>query len=394
MTDRDFRLKVLASLGATSSIAEELLAYNKNLFDHSCLKEPIELPLKEECFVPVWKRYAGEAGAEGVFECLKGHLAQMRFPVRQGISETDFYKSATRRGVPAEKIPEATGLILKRPQELKLIMNLTPAGRIPVLITGPRDDFITLIRALTMRNEPGPVPDAMGATIVSGYNNWDRIQTLRRKWEKENQEIIAVTGLAEEFRRIVAKKELYQDRFIILSAGPYSAVSAGQIGLSEEEWKRASLTIRLEHECAHYFTRRIFSSMRNNLIDELIADYMGIVKAAGRFRADWFLLFVGLESFPDYREGGRLQNYRGKPPLSDGAFRILGAMVKNAAANLERFDNKNRDRLRGRGGMVRMLIALTYLTLEELASREASSRLEEALNNLKGRVSYKEDKDV
>ena len=29
--------------------------------------------------------------------------------------------------------------------------------------------------------------------------------------------------------------------------------------------------------------------MRNNILDELVADYMGITAAAGRYRADWFL---------------------------------------------------------------------------------------------------------
>ena len=107
--------------------------------------------------------------------------------------------------------------------------------------------------------------------------------------------------------------------------------------------------------------------MRNNLIDELIADYMGIVTAKGSFRADWFLRFVGLESFPDYRDGGRLQNYRGDPPLSDGAFKILQALVKSAAENLERFDTERSEELHDPSGQALMLMGLTYLTLEELA---------------------------
>lgn len=74
--------------------------------------------------------------------------------------------------------------------------------------------------------------------------------------------------------------------------------------------------------------------MRNNMRDELIADYQGIVAAnGGRYRADWFLRFIGLEAFPEYRQGGRLQNYRGQPPLSDGAFKILQVLVKDAAEN-------------------------------------------------------------
>ena len=86
---------------------------------------------------------------------------------------------------------------------------------------------------------------------------------------------------------------------------------AADLGLAEAEWREMSLVIRREHECAHYFTRRLFGSMRNNLLDELIADYAGLVAATGRFRADWFLRFIGLEEFPRYRPGGRLDLYRG-----------------------------------------------------------------------------------
>ena len=46
--------------------------------------------------------------------------------------------------------------------------------------------------------------------------------------------------------------------------------------------------------------------MRNNLHDELIADYAGITAAIGHYRAAWFLRFLGLEDYPTYRPGGRL----------------------------------------------------------------------------------------
>jgi hypothetical protein len=111
--------------------------------------------------------------------------------------------------------------------------------------------------------------------------------------------------------------------------------------------------------------------MRNNLLDELIADYRGIVVAAGCYRADWFMRFMGLADFPNYREGGRLQNYRGQPPLSEGAFKVLGTLVKAAAENLEDFDAQHSDELRNSHQQALMLVALTDLTIEELASREA-----------------------
>jgi hypothetical protein len=173
----------------------------------------------------------------------------------------------------------------------------------------------------------------MGACMVAGYNNWDRVNGMRRAWEAEHGADAA--GWAAAFREIVPQKDLYQDRFILLSRGPYSATPAGALGLEREEWEEVSLRIRLEHECAHYFTRRVLGSMQNALHDELIADSTGIMAATGRFRAGWLLRFLGLENFPAYRAGGRLENYRGTPPLSDEACAVLQSLVEAAAGNLE-----------------------------------------------------------
>jgi hypothetical protein len=310
-------------------------------------------------------------------------LVQLQFPIQEGISQNDAYRCATRKGVLVDGMAEATGLVLKQPEKLQLIIHQSLAGAIPVLLTGNREDFVSLVQALTMRNEPKPVPASMGACMVAGFNNWDRIRQYRQQWEDKNPFNCSESTWAEEFGRLIPHKELYQDRLIILSDGPYSDVPASEMGLSESQWRNLSLTIRLEHECTHYFTRRLFDSMRNNLLDELIADYRGIVAATGHYRADWFLRFLGLESFPNYREGGRLQNYRGQPPLSDGAFKILQALVKTAVENLERFDAEYAGELISLNNQPLMLVALTYLTLEELASKEARIRLKKTIDELR-----------
>lgn len=369
---------MLSSFGATGPEIEELLFYNRKVFEHNASKEPLEFPLPDEPFVTAWEGYAAEAGAKGAYWVLKKRLIQFKFPIREGISQSAFYQAATRRLGSAEGMPEATGLVLKRPGLLELALQQTPAGRIPILLTRHREDFVTLVRALTKRNEPTPVPESMGASLVTGYNNWDRIFTYRKQWENANPEHCSEKGWQEEFRRLIPQKERYQDRFIILSDGPYSATPARDLGLTEEEWREASLVIRREHECTHYYTLRIFSSMRNNVLDELIADYMGILAVAGHYHAGWFLRFVGLENFSEYREGGRLQNYRGKPPLSDGAFRILQALVKSASENLEKFDRAKAANIRSPAGKTAVLAALTRLTLEELASGDAGSFLARA----------------
>jgi len=177
-------------------------------------------------------------------------------------------------------------------------------------------------------------------------------------------------------------KELYQDCFILLSPGPYSGVAARDMGLPANRWRQISVTIRLEHECTHYLTRRLFAAMRNNALDELLADYRGIVAGNGRYRADWFLRFLGLEAFPAYREGGRLQNYRGDPALSDEAFAVLQGLVKDAASNLEHFDQDHAEELTTIHAQGRLLIGLTRLTLEELASKQADELIQQAVHGV------------
>jgi len=382
LAQQSFRADVLANFGASASEVEELLAYNQNVFNHNRLSHSVTFPLAPEAHVTAWEEYAVAARVVGAFEALLSRLVQFRFPIQEGISQTDAYRAATRKGVSVDGMAEATGLVLTLPEKLQLIIHQSLAGPIPVLLAGKREDFVTLVQALTMRNEPKRVPASMGACIVSGFNNWDRIHSLRQQWSAQNSDNCSESSWAAEFQQIIPQKELYQDRFIILSDGPYSDVSAREMGLKEPQWQRLSLTIRLEHECTHYFTRRLFDSMRNNMLDELIADYRGIVAATGYYRADWFLRFLGLESFPNYREGGRLQNYRGQPPLSDGAFKILQALAIAAAENLERFDAEYADKLRDSNIQPLMLMGLTYLTLEELASLEAKVRSQQTLDEL------------
>ncbi|MDZ8221771.1 DUF7005 family protein [Nostoc sp. ChiVER01] len=374
------RANVLASYGASARETEELLAYNQNTFDHSFSTLPAKFPLPPEPHVAAWEEYATLAQEVGVFQALSTKLVQLKFPILKGISQTEAYRFATRKGIPVDSMIEATSLILQQPEQLQLMIHQSLAGAIPVLLTRNRKDFVSLLQALTMRNEPKPVPASMGACMIIGLNNWDRVRQYRQQWEVRNFGNCSESSWLEEFGRLIPQKQLYQDRLMILSDGFYSNVSASDIGLSQPEWRRISLNIRLEHECTHYFTQRLFGSMRNNLLDELIADYRGIVAAIGHYRADWFLRFLGLELFPDYREGGRLQNYQGQPPLSEGAFKILQALVKSAAENLERFDAEHGGKLRTLNSQPIMLIALTYLTLEELADSQAHSYIQKILD--------------
>lgn len=373
------RIDVLRELGVPDVVGEEILAYNANRFEHAIGGTGANaFPLDDEPFVADWLLYEAEATAIGAAAALTNTLVQLRFPIAAGISELPQYRAATREGrLPA---PDGVGIALRKPDQLRVSVHATAAGRIPVIVAGDRDDFETLVCALIHRNEPVPVRPSMGAAMLAGYTNWRRIAVLRQVWLDEEP------GRREEDwlrarPEVLRQKQRYQDRFILLSTNPYSDTPAVDVGLDDEaQWRELSLTIRLEHECAHYFTRRVFNSMRNSLLDELIADYVGIVAAAGRYRAAWFLRFLGFDSSGNIRPDGRIHLYRGTPPLSDRAFAVVAALVVRAAIHLERFDRRWTGAPRSVEDRARMTVALSHLTLEELACDGADDLIEERLD--------------
>lgn len=371
---RAARAAVLRRAGARDGVIDELLAYNDNAFDFGALPQPPVLPLADEPHVAAWSEYAAADGT--AFETLQRVLVQLRFPIRAGISESEDYRAVTRAGAPPELCALAPGLALEHPDGVALTVVATAAGGVPVISARGRDDFVALLRALVYRNEPAEIPASQGAATIRGYNNWDRVARYRASWRRDHPE----GDWDEEFQRLIPQRALYQDRMMLLSDGPYSSLPARRLGLDERRWKELSLTIRMHHECTHYATSRLLGTMRNRALDEVIADYFGIVAALGHFRAEWLLAFLGLEAFPDYREGGRLQNYRGDPRLSDEAFAVLQRLVYDAAHNLQTLDATLRDDDRGRGGGAAPLLALASLTLEEMAAPDGAEALAAALS--------------
>ena len=361
------RKRFLLELGASESEAGELLQYNASRFDHSLLNAAVSLPLADELFAEVWDAYVREAEEKGVYHTLQERLVQFAFPIQEGISQSDAYRAVTLRGEDVSVYIEATGLALNHPESMKLFLHPTVAGRIPVIVISDRSDFVSLVQAISCRNEPKNVPPSMGACMVQGYNNWDRVHQAKAEWLRLYPE----GDWTLEFFDFKEKKELYRDRLILLSDGPYSNVSAASMGLDTEEWLKKSLIIRLEHECTHYMTRRLLGSMQNNLLDELLADYRGIVAAFGAYRAVLFLTFMGLKNYPEYRAGGRFENYKGEPPLSAGALSILQTLVYKAATNLEEIEHSIAGTVTDKDDRALVVLALARMTLEELAGSKA-----------------------
>lgn len=374
-----FRAAVLRVHGADGDEIPELLRYTRRRFDDVRPGELPPLPLPDEPFVATWEGYVADVeDGRRPLEVLREDLVQLRFPVTEGMSGHPVYTAAVRKGVLPGSGVVGGGLELERPDELRVEIRRTPAGGLPFLLPACREDFRRILRAVVHQNEPVPIPDAVGATIVSGYNNWGRVRAHRHRWER-NGGGEGDGSWAEEFRRLRERKELYQDRFVVASPGRYSGVPAGDLGLEPGAWRETSVRLRVAHEAAHYVTRRLLGAMGNFLHDELIADYAGIVTVRGEFRGDWFLRFMGLRGHPRFRRDGRLAAYRGEPELSEGAFRVLRSMVVSAARNLEEAKGAWNAPFRGPADRARRLAALAGLALEEIAAPDGARRLEAAL---------------
>ncbi len=188
---------------------------------------------------------------------------------------------------PDELSPKWDG-IWRQAQELcktppRLEMFPSAAGTIPIIYPECEADFEVLLREIVYKNKEMPDTRNMGAQFVFG-------RTVR---------------------------------FIILSAKPYSGVPASFFDLNESEWLQKSMTIRKHHECAHYYTKRFLGSSRNNLHDELIADFCGLYAAFGEYRADWFMRFYDNRA-AIYTRG-----------LSDVAAEVIRAVALAASKGVE-----------------------------------------------------------
>src|SRR5947209_14501130 len=220
-----FRADVLAVYGAGRQETEELLRYNENVFDRGQISS-MKFPLPDEPFIASWENYIQEIEREGTIRALEKYLIQLRFPVRAGMSKDPSYVAATTLGAePPAAV--ATGLGLVAPDRCSVVLYPTPAGRIPIIITATREDFVLLVWALTRRNEPFPLPDSMGACMVAGYRNWHRIRAI---CASADSDVVFDPFTSPHLQARLRDKSSYQDRFIILRNGYYSGVSPADMG--------------------------------------------------------------------------------------------------------------------------------------------------------------------
>ena len=316
-----------------SNLSEELNLYFKNKFSSF---DKLPSLFTDDPSINSWENYCKESIENGAFQVLKKCYPQLNFPVSEGINKTQAYIDAVLKGK-TEPINLENTLKLNNSEGIEISIYKSIAGRVPVLKVPDSQDFMQIVQCLIHKNNPVFVPLSMGACLVNGINNWDRLHTLKNNWSENNP----VGNWNEEFsNNVLPNPALFKDKIIILSTKPYSNVAANSLGLSEIEWKNYSYSIRLEHECTHLYTLKKYGFATNNLHDELIADYIGISKTFGSYNKEWMLTFMGLENYPTYRKGARLENYLGNSDLTFENFEKLTTIIKNAIENIALFDAK------------------------------------------------------
>lgn len=363
----EYQRQALAEIDVEGEAQEELLARD-GVHRLRCCPWNASLPLPPEPQVEAWHRTIARADEAGAATALAERFVQLRFPVRAGMSESSDYLKATRRGEIPEHSSESAQFA--EPERLGIRLYRSFGGTVPIIVAGSRHDFENLIRCLSLRNEPREISPSQGACLVNGLNDWERIRHHRETWTKENQAAAMTGGWPNEFRRLKSRPELYQDRFVILSEGPYSGVDAKQACRSESAWLTDSFGIRLEHECTHYFALRSFGSLRHDLLEELVADFVGLVCTFGEYPVELAHRFLGLENHPQYRSGARLDVYRGDPPLSDEAFVAMQNLAHVGCVNLGRTAGCFPDLLNTPDGLAMVASAMTSLPSAALAANE------------------------
>ena len=185
----------------------------------------------------------------------------------------------------------------------------TPVGSVMTVFLFDRSDFKRFVRNM-MAAKKGPqeiIPKTQGAATIIAFN-WPKIFAHKKAFLVEAKlQGVAEPDWSAEFKRFTADKTNYQDTLIVLSSGPYSNVTAADVGLSEEEWLEKSAVIRQYHECTHVICRKQWPDKIDAVWDELVADAIGIYAAYGRYDAGLEEKFLGIRD--GKYTGGRLENY-------------------------------------------------------------------------------------
>lgn len=221
---------------------------------------------------------------------------QLSLPIKEGESKSEEYIDITRYGI----FPDTLIFPFKETGKEEANTFNTPAGKAEVLYLPDRQIFEYFIKVLAYKCEPVDIPKSTGAILISGINNWKKINNHKKEYSGNDWD--------EEFERFTSVKENYKDTVLLVSKGYYSNVSPNLIGLQEKYWIDKSKIIRTYHELTHFISRKLFIENKETLRDEIVADSIGIIAAFGYYDDLLAKKVLGIEN-ETYRIGGRLENY-------------------------------------------------------------------------------------
>ena len=247
-------------------------------------KPEIFLSASQSAEIKWWHEFKKHLVSGDVIENLLDALPQLRFPQRFGISQSDAYRSVVLCGKPFDSKAAGGTLQWQDPKSIQFDIADHFCGAVPVLYTTNHADFTALVRALAYRCEPVNIAEGVHAQAIGGLIHWGLVRALGSK---------------------------YRAQIILLHDAPYGSVPASQVpgSLSPEEWLAQSYALRLEHELTHLATKKLFGQMRLNLLDELIADAMGMIHARGKFSSDLFRRCLGVSDNGNIATDARVWTY-------------------------------------------------------------------------------------
>ena len=235
---------------------------------------------------------------EHILVTLSRRYPQLRFPVAAGTSTSAEYRDAVYFGKKYEG-----SLDYSMSEKDRFLCMDTPAGSVDVLLLHDRKDFEKCACALANRCEPKHIPESVGAFMISGLINWEKVRKYLNKQPEEE-------CFVNNFMWSWLKKNNcdYLDRIILLSSGWYSGISPDEVGLSEEEWLEKSFTIRLYHEVTHFVCRSRYPKNIDAIRDEVFADMIGMMAAFGHYDPTMAKLFLGIDG-AEISDNARIRYY-------------------------------------------------------------------------------------
>ncbi|MEL7060423.1 MAG: hypothetical protein AAGN46_10395 [Acidobacteriota bacterium] len=227
---------------------------------HGVLRQ-LDCPLGDEPWTGVWRRAAAQIadGRGDAVAFLEEHL-----------------------GLDAGAAPWAAR------STIVLEVHAAWAGALPTITAPARADFERLVQSqAALRGGRRPrVPPTLGALLVTGLGR-------RRSADASDRSSDAARAADE--------------RLVLLSEGPYAGVLPP--GRDPEPWRRTSWSLRLEHEAAHALFRRVFGRTPRRLLDEVLADWVALLRVEGAYDPDLAKQLLGVEA--EAPDGGRLEVYLG-----------------------------------------------------------------------------------